>query len=184
MTFTRYVPTCLKTRGYRFAKHGYLPDFYFRSVPSSYVHSLECFISAKREYLAHDKSSSRDLSLLYDYQHKYVSALLKQLPPGTMVPGISRSVLMHPPTVVGLQPARQGPFLLQPSPRILDGSDAGDATDMTYVAFGLGQDESDSGNEPMHLGTILVANRDGRIDVCLDVEKVEAKWDSKQVSSL
>ncbi|KIL68151.1 hypothetical protein M378DRAFT_71925 [Amanita muscaria Koide BX008] len=155
------------------------------SVPSSYVHALDCFVSAKREYLAHDTSSSKDLSMLYDYQHKYVSALLKQLPSGTIIPGLSRSVLMHPPTIVKLQPTRQGPFLLQPSPRMLDGSEGGFATDISYLVFGLQQDDpDDGGGEPMYLGAVLVAYQDGRIDVCLDVEKVEAKWEGKQNQGL
>ncbi|KAF8631152.1 hypothetical protein AX15_002498 [Amanita polypyramis BW_CC] len=153
------------------------------SIPSSYVHSLDCFISAKREYLSHNASSSKDLSMLYDYQHKYVSALLKQLPPGSIIPGLSRSVLMHPPAVVKSPPVRQGPFLLQPSPRTLDGSEGGDATDITYRTFGLSQDESDGEGEPIYLGAVLVAFQDGRVDVCLDVEKVEAKWEIKQLSS-
>ncbi|KAF8639690.1 hypothetical protein AX17_000954 [Amanita inopinata Kibby_2008] len=153
------------------------------SVPSSYVHSLECFISAKREFLAQDDSSLKHLSVLYDYQHKYVSALLKQLPPGTLFPAISRSVLMHPPTIIKSPPAKQGPFLLQPSPRMLDGSEGGDATDVTYLAFGLNQEGIEGEGEATHLGAIMIAYQDGRVDVCLDVEKVEARWEQKQVLS-
>ncbi|PFH52525.1 hypothetical protein AMATHDRAFT_139457 [Amanita thiersii Skay4041] len=154
------------------------------SIPSSYVHSLECFISAKREFLAQDTSSSRNLSMLYDYQHKYVSALIKQLPPGTTFPALSRSVLMHPPSIVRSSPARQGPFLLQPSPCILEGSDGGDATDIVYLTFGLDHDDPDyEGGETAHLGAVVIAFQDGRIDVCLDVEKVEARWDGKQLAS-
>ncbi|KAJ7086738.1 hypothetical protein C8R44DRAFT_862052 [Mycena epipterygia] len=154
------------------------------SIPSSYVHSLECFISAKQEFLsqsqAHGSSSTtRNLSTLYDYQHKYITALLKQLPPGTVFPASSRSVLMHPPTTIKARPARQGPFLLQPAPRILAGSDGGDATDIMYLAFGTDEDVEDDGEggETEHLGVVVVVFQDGKIDVCLDVEKVEARWD-------
>ncbi|KAF7331967.1 hypothetical protein MKEN_00077000 [Mycena kentingensis (nom. inval.)] len=155
------------------------------SIPSSYVHSLECFVSAKQEFLAQSEqngssSSTRNLSLLYDYQHKYISALIKQLPPGTVFPASSRSVPMHPPTTLKAKPARQGPFLLQPAPRGLAGSDGGDATDIMYVAFGSDEDadaDGDEGGETGHLGVVLVASQDGKVDVCLDVEKVEARWE-------
>ncbi|KAJ7499068.1 hypothetical protein FB451DRAFT_1334620 [Mycena latifolia] len=154
------------------------------SVPSSYVHSLECFISAKQEFLSQSEergssSTTRNLSTLYDYQHKYVTALLKQLPPGTVFPASSRSVLMHPPMTIKARPARQGPFLLQPAPRALAGSEGGDATDIMYLAFGTDGDGEDDGEggETEHLGVVVVAFQDGKIDVCLDVEKVEARWD-------
>nr|GAT54001.1 predicted protein [Mycena chlorophos] len=153
------------------------------SIPSSYVHSLECFISAKQEFLAQSEeygssSSTRNLSLLYDYQRKYVSALIKQLPPGTVFPATSRSVPMHPPSTVKVKPTRQGPFLLQPAPRTIPGSEGGDATDLMYISFGSEEDrDAGDGGETGHLGVVLVAYQDGKVDVCLDVEKVEARWD-------
>jgi nucleoporin NUP82 len=116
---------------------------------------------------------------MYDYQRKYINTLIKQLPPGTMYPAASRSVLMHPPTTMKNPPLRQGPFLLQPSPRVLEGSEGGDATDITYLSFGNGEDGEDGETE--RLGVILVAFQDGKVDLCLDVEKVEARWELKQV---
>ncbi|CAK5275712.1 unnamed protein product [Mycena citricolor] len=151
------------------------------SIPSSYVHSLECFISAKQEFLSQSSSTSttHNLSTLYDYQHKYVTALLKQLPPGTVFPSTSRSVSVHPPTTIKARPARQGPFLLQPSPRTIAGSEGGDATDMAYLAFGSDDAEDETeGGETEHLGVVLIGFQDGKVDLCLDVEKVEARWDA------
>ncbi|KAF8211309.1 hypothetical protein K438DRAFT_1807092 [Mycena galopus ATCC 62051] len=156
------------------------------SIPSSYVHSLECFISAKQEFLSQTQergssSTTRNLSTLYDYQHKYVTALLKQLPPGTVFPASSRSVSMHPPTTIKARPARQGPFLLQPAPRMLADSEGGDATDIMYLAFGADSDsdgeDDGEGGETEHLGVVVVSHQDGKVDVCLDVEKVEARWE-------
>ncbi|OBZ76188.1 Nucleoporin nup82 [Grifola frondosa] len=152
------------------------------SIPSSYVHALECFVAAKQEYLLtseEDSSSSSNHSIFYDYQHKYVTALLKQLPAGTVFPSASRSVSMHPPTTIKNHPSRQGPFLLQPSPRTLDGSEGGDATDIVYLTFGSDAEEEAEG-ETERLGVVLVAFQDGKVDVYLDVEKVEAKWENKQ----
>ncbi|KAF9263555.1 hypothetical protein L218DRAFT_901764 [Marasmius fiardii PR-910] len=156
------------------------------SVPSAYVHSLECFISAKQEFLSQTWStSSNNLSTLYDYQRRYVTALLKQLPPGTVFPAPSRSVIMHPPTIIKSSPTRQGPFLLQPSPRMLQGSDGGDATDIAYLSLGCDYDRESEGDEASaeSLGFVFITYQDGKVDLCLDVEKVEARWESKQIPS-
>ncbi|CAA7259542.1 unnamed protein product [Cyclocybe aegerita] len=162
----------------------YLPQN--ASVPSSYIHSLECFISAKQEFLTCGASPyiSTNLSTVYDYQRKYVNALVKQLPPGTVFPAPSRPVAVYPPTTIKAQPLRQGPFLLQPSPRLLEGSEGGDATDIAYLAFGTDdEDSTDDVRDTEHLGIVLVSYQDGKIDLFLDVEKVEARWDIKQTSS-
>lgn len=154
------------------------------SIPSAYIHSLECFIAAKQEFLSqHPLPGTESLCAVYDYQHKYVNALLKQLPPGTVFPATSQSVLMHPPTTIKARPSRQGPFLLQPAPRILEGSDACDATDIAYLAFGADEetDRVEAGSETEHLGIVMVAYQDGKVDLCLDVEKVEARWEVKNV---
>ena len=155
------------------------------SIPSTYVHSLECFISAKQEYLSQEDLTASNLSAVYDYQRKYVTALTKQLPPGAGFSAASRSVLMHPPSTIKPQPLRQGPFLLQPAPRMIEGSFGGDATDITYLAFGTdGDDLEDDGKDTERLGIVLVAYQDGKVDLFLDVEKVEARWNIKQVRSI
>ncbi|KAF8264938.1 hypothetical protein EI94DRAFT_1590773 [Lactarius quietus] len=153
------------------------------SMPSSYIHALECFVAAKQEYLSQNPSSqSQSLSTIYSYQHKYISALLKQLPPGTVFPATSRPVLLHPPTTVKSPPLRQGPFLLQPAPLILDGSEGGDAADILYLSFDK-DDETDDDGETERLGVVLVVAQDGKVDVCLDVDKVEARWENRQSTS-
>jgi len=87
---------------------------------------------------------------------------------------------MHPPSTIKAQPVRQGPFLLQPSPHTLEGSEGGDATDIAYLTFGSDYEEDGEG-ETERLGIIMIAFQDGKIDICLDVEKVEARWETKQV---
>jgi nucleoporin NUP82 len=156
---------------------------YSSSIPSAYVHSLECFISAKQDYLTQEMSTtSKNLSIVYDYQRKYVTALIKQLPPGTAFPTAPRSVLMHPPSTIKPQPLRQGPFLLQPAPKMIEGSFGGDATDITYLAFGM--DDDDIEDDIERLGVVLVAYQDGKVDLFFDVEKVEARWNIKQVRDI
>ncbi|KAI0775977.1 hypothetical protein BD413DRAFT_649007 [Trametes elegans] len=156
------------------------------SVPSTYVHALECYVSAKQEFLSASASEGRipsdGLTTLYDYQRKYVNALLKQLPPGTAWPATTRLVPMRPPTTIKNKPARQGPFLLQPSPRNLPGSEGGDATDIVYLSFGEDAAEESEG-ETEGLGLVLVSFQDGKVDLYLDVEKVEARWETKQLQS-
>jgi nucleoporin NUP82 len=78
-------------------------------------------------------------------------------------------------------PLRQGPFLLQPAPLTLDGSEDGEATDILYLSFD-NDDEPDDDGETERLGVVLVVTQDGKVDVCLDVDKVEARWETRQVS--
>jgi nucleoporin NUP82 len=62
---------------------------------------------------------------------------------------------------------------------MLEGAECGDATDIVYLAFGADDDEGEGETE--RLGVVLMAYQDGRVDVCLDVEKLEAKWEIKSV---
>lgn len=117
---------------------------------------------------------------MYEYQHKYVTALVKQLPSGTPFPTQSQTVSIHPPTTIKHEPLRQGPFLLQPSPLTIEGSEGGDATDIIYTVLGSEDDECDSETEK--LGIVMIAYQDGKVDVCLDVDKVEARWEKKTVN--
>lgn len=78
-------------------------------------------------------------------------------------------------------PLRQGPFLLQPAPLMLDGSEEGNATDILYLSFDK-DNETDDDGETERLGVVLIVTQDGKVDVCLDVDKVEARWETRQVS--
>lgn len=63
---------------------------------------------------------------------------------------------------------------------MLAGSESADATDILYMAFG-GEGDQEEESDIERLGVVLVAFQDGKVDVCLDVEKVEAKWEHRQV---
>ena len=155
-----------------------------RSVPSTYIHALQLFVEAKRDQtLQEGSSSAREFSVLYEYQHKYVTALVKQLPSEMLFPTQSQTVPIHPPTTIRHKPLRQGPFLLQPSPLTIEGSEGGDATDIIYATLGNGEDEQCDG-ETEKLGIVMIAYQDGKVDVCLDVDKVEARWEKKTVNSV
>ena len=66
---------------------------------------------------------------------------------------------------------------MQPAPLSLEGVDGGDATDIVYLAFNT--DEQPGENETERLGVVVVAYQEGKVDVFLDVEKVEAQWERK-----
>ena len=137
---------------------------------------MESFVSAKREFLAQSEGNAAldELSSVYDYQQKYISALLRQITNNTASSG-SHTVVLHPPTTLKSSPSKQGPFLFQPAPLQLSKSEGGDATDILYSSYDNGLlDEGQAG-----LGVIFVVFQDGRVDFCLDVDKIEARWDRK-----
>ena len=47
--------------------------------------------------------------------------------------------------------------------------------------LGNGEDE-ECDCETEKLGIVMIAYQDGKVDVCLDVDKVEARWEKKTVS--
>jgi len=70
---------------------------------------------------------------------------------------------------------RQGPFLLQPAPLDL-GIIESTASDIAYIL--AGDEDSDEDTEP--LGVVVIVFSDGRVDMCLDTEKIEAQFDILQ----
>ncbi|KAF9509867.1 hypothetical protein BS47DRAFT_1348682 [Hydnum rufescens UP504] len=174
-------------------------------VPSEYVPALECFVAAKRELIEAGTSaflSSHDLApttsiitdedaiaITNDQQLKYVNALMKQLLKSgalesadkatiSLPSSTSSRVNVRPPIILKYPIARQGPFLLQPAPPELGSGDddiENPAMDIVYLTI----DEDDNGVEgdKEKLGVIGIVYQDGKVDICLDTDKVEAKWD-------
>lgn len=73
--------------------------------------------------------------------------------------------------------AAQGPFLFDPAPREFDGGDHGlseRATDLVLVSMApKDREETDESDD---LGVLAIVWKDGRVDVCLEVEKLEGVW--------
>lgn len=124
-----------------------------------------------------------------DQQLKFVNALTKQIlrAPQTSDPNKSDKRNSHK-THVTVQPprnnkypvARQGPFLFQPAPRDLGGTEEeSEATDIKYLEVGAEGCDDDVDSE--RLGAVAIAYQDGRVDICLDTEKVEARWELEMV---
>lgn len=96
-------------------------------------------------------------------------------------PSAPRSVVA--PSRPALAPRLQGPFLLQPAPAELDNGADGAACDLAYLSYVPSSPSSSSAGgdgqgegEGEGVGVLAVAYRDGKVDLCLEVEKVEARF--------
>ncbi|CAE6426563.1 unnamed protein product [Rhizoctonia solani] len=173
--FTIYV---LTTEGELWATCPFLPAN--ATPPISYIQGLEYFVNAKSARLPPEISGP---------QLKYVSSLRQQLK------SISSPVddqplptcLVHAPVSLSFPPARQGPFLLQPAPKELGD---GLASDIVYLSIEIPNSSANNGSidtknsvEGTPIPVIVIAYSDGKVDVCLDVEKVEAKWTKANLTS-
>ena len=142
-----------------------------------------------------------DLPTVYDHQRKYIHTLTKQLPADDsfsqdiaqstgllMELSISsfspvstskpRSVLVtvEAPTNIKLEPESQGPFRFRPAPGPSPAPEWDDlATDVLYTHLFTDQPRR-SMTKTADAGVILITYSDGRVDVCLDLVKVEAVW--------
>ncbi|KAF8317032.1 uncharacterized protein EI90DRAFT_3134078 [Cantharellus anzutake] len=179
--------------------------------------NTSAFMSASTSSLDPAASTAESLAIINDHQTKFVNALNKQLAmtrsrnhrslsfdvmdrsesPGP--PKAPARVTIRLPAAQRRPPARQGPFLLQPSPPELEGSLKYDdefeneATDIAYIGPGqssvdgltadLSPEEKEDTESSEPLGVIAITWRDGRVDLCLDAEKVEAKWEFVSASS-
>jgi hypothetical protein len=126
--------------------------------------------------------SSRLPPNIADPQLKYVASLKQQLksPSSPITDQPPSTCLVHAPVSASYPPALQGPFLLQPAPKELGD---GFASDIVYLGVEVADEVGNkclqrNGNDESAslVPLVLIAYSDGKVDVCLDVEKVEAKW--------
>ena len=168
-----------------------------RSLSNQYMEALFRFVTFKHENVSESDmgSPSSYESTLFNSTHaernrarggsqlKFVNALIKhsRLVASSEAPNISTSgdtasehgkVSMNKDMARWNKPRRQGPFLLQPAPLELEGEVESNACDIAYVSAALGEAES----EESEMGIILMSYSDGKIDVCLEVEKIEGRW--------
>ncbi|KZW04291.1 hypothetical protein EXIGLDRAFT_758582 [Exidia glandulosa HHB12029] len=144
------------------------------AVPPSYIWSLEYYVREKLE-AAHRRPG---FAALYEQQLRYVSALSAQLHASKTLASSQPVVVTAPPSSK-LAVARQGPFLFQPEPHELDGSPGGDAVDIVYLGLGARPGATMEG-QTEGLGAVLISFQDGKVDVCVDLDKVEARWEHGQ----
>ncbi|GAB1519998.1 hypothetical protein RhiTH_003071 [Rhizoctonia solani] len=173
--FTVYV---LTSEGELWATCPFLPAN--ATPPASYIQGLEYFINAKSSRLPPEISGP---------QLKYVSSLKQQLKPISSPADdqLLPTCLVHAPVSHSFPPARQGPFLLQPAPKELGD---GLASDIVYLNIQvpnelIGNGLADLKNNPdgTSIPVVAIVCTDGKVDVCLDVEKIEAKWAKSNLAS-
>lgn len=138
------------------------------------------------------EQENEELAVMNDHQLKFVHALTKQILRETGSEGADKArsssskkthVTLQPPKNVKFPLARQGPFLLQPAPpELADGlEEEPEACDIVYIEVGAKEDSQNSDRstdtEVEKLGVVAIVYQDGRVDLCLDTEKVEARWD-------
>lgn len=73
----------------------------------------------------------------------------------------------------------QGPFLLQPAPVEFENGAQSRACDIAYVSCArreVGEGSKGKTGEEAGISVLAVAFSDGKVDLCLEVEKVEAEW--------
>ncbi|KWU45781.1 hypothetical protein RHOSPDRAFT_16079 [Rhodotorula sp. JG-1b] len=87
------------------------------------------------------------------------------------------------PSRLNLAAKLQGPFLLQPAPAEFDNGADDRACDLVYLSTSASSDsgaQAVSGNADVQgaggLGILVMAYKDGKVDVCLEVEKPEARF--------
>ncbi|CAG8482401.1 10862_t:CDS:10 [Funneliformis mosseae] len=126
----------------------------------SFLEMLSSYIKRKHEYGLEmvERTDGRDyLDILEQYrlQFKWIKRLMN-------LEGHSKRVVFSPPPFDHLRVEVQGPFNIHPDPLSI--------SEHTYEASDILMLET----EPLIV--LVVAFNNGRIDICLEVEKVEAKW--------
>ncbi|GAA5879559.1 hypothetical protein JCM8547_003105 [Rhodosporidiobolus lusitaniae] len=137
----------------------------------------------------------------YNLQQQYVHSLVRQtstasssfrapsaLEPEASLAGDAEEEDLDEPVRVVLPsrsdftPSLQGPFLLQPAPAELGNGAASLACDLSYLSyssFSSTTRKAGKGGEAS-VGVLAVSYSDGKVDLCVEVEKVEARWEAEK----
>ncbi|GAA5826203.1 hypothetical protein JCM11251_007206 [Rhodosporidiobolus azoricus] len=137
----------------------------------------------------------------YNLQLQYVNSLLRQVSSSSAQPRTPTSALdaststpprenddddgpvrLVAPSRADFTPSLQGPFLLQPAPAELDNGADSRACDIAYLSYSPSPSPSSFSSEDTApgVGVIAIAYADGKVDLCLEVEKVEARWAAEE----
>lgn len=115
---------------------------------------------------------------LYDQQSIYVHSLIKTIPSFENPPHPNQVVAVQRPIIIKVDPVVQGPFLLQPAPdekELAEGFGEG-ACDLLYVAYRKAQKKVKEASSSPEISLLLIVYQHGRVDICVDLEKVEPVW--------
>ncbi|BGP13210.1 hypothetical protein JCM10213v2_001129 [Rhodosporidiobolus nylandii] len=175
------------------------------STTASFATPSKALAVSSRASTSHISSSSAapthtpaSFSKRYNLQLQYVNSLVRQVSSSSArataeddSPALSfdedEPVRIVAPSRADFTPALQGPFLLQPAPAELDNGAETRACDLAYVSYSASVSSGGGGEasqeEGPGIGVLAVAYSDGKVDLCLEVEKVEARWAAEQPSS-
>lgn len=185
----------------------FLPEF--ASVPASYISTLNLYLGSKaQQYRLQNPqkpvslSNSRNGNLNFSStehdamgkkiaaQQRWARSLSRQVEAHiayTSLPNVDETVdpvetrySVRPPRD-GHQVKRQGPYLVQPEPRGIPLSE-----EAGWGIEGVASDIIVLGDNPIPgsgtgLNVVGLAWVDGRVDMCLEVQKVEAEWETDEV---
>lgn len=121
---------------------------------------------------------------LYDQQSIYVHSLIKTIPSFENPPHPNQVVPVQRPIIIKVDPVVQGPFLLQPAPdekELAEGFGEG-ACDLLFVSYRKSQKKAKETPSSPDISLLLIAYQNGRVDICVDLEKVEPVWHLNSVS--
>ncbi|GAA5979084.1 hypothetical protein JCM10908_002799 [Rhodotorula pacifica] len=179
-------------------------DYLSSSLSSSLSKTIKPSLSSS--YTSNAATEAKRLEILetrYNLQLSYVQSLSRQLSSATS--GNARSirngsdvagegegdvedddeptdpdapVRVTAPSRPNLTARVQGPFLMQPAPAELDNGADDRACDLVYLSTGASSapDSAVEADDKAGLGVLLLAFKDGKVDVCLEVEKPEARF--------
>lgn len=169
------------------------------NIPGLLLDSLTALTTAKLNHLATPGPAAqlslyekREKEAEYAAQLKFLNALMDQRLDSHGSPDGSASldhgeerIDVKYPTYLRSLPTRQGPFLLQPAPRELESDeDEPVASDLAYML--VDPDPSDESEEDAFAppAFLLMSYQNGKIDVCIDVAKVEATWSRQDADAV
>ncbi|KTW28403.1 hypothetical protein T552_01665 [Pneumocystis carinii B80] len=143
-------------------------------VQRSYLNRLACYISTKSQQLEKSKDSTSSISLENEsirMQTRWISDILGQVSlindyglgsPLSQNLDMQDLVTFRRPNISKFPVLIQGPFLFQPAPLEFSSQHV---TASNIITLGTNV-----------VGILIISYADGKIDVCVEVERVEPKW--------
>lgn len=116
---------------------------------------------------------SRDLDLTYEDDEEHLNDFSTFDRPVSVT-----SPPIFAPSLFDSAPSVQGPFLLSPAPEELDDDREATATDVAFTRVTTSNQEQGKGASK-DVEVLIFANDNGRVDLCVVLEKVEARWNKK-----
>lgn len=165
----------------------------FRTSSTGLDQSTRSNYSSTTSSISGGRSSTSPLSRRYAHQLSYINSLVRQasLSSSSDSPDFETETGLDDSTVSddrkrvnvvgphsGAIPVVQGPFLLQPPPATveLDPEVDSHACDLIYLDY----DSKKDGTVAAGVGVLAIVYSDGKVEICLEVEKVEGKWTDEE----